>query len=33
MKGMKNMINFKEEIAKEISKTVNIDEKELETYI
>ncbi len=27
------MINFKEEIAKEISKTVNIDEKELETYI
>ena len=33
MKGMKNMINFKEEIAKEIFKTVNIDEKELETYI
>ena len=27
------MINFKEEIAKEIFKTVNIDEKELETYI
>ena len=27
------MINFKEAIAKEISKTVNIDEKELETYI